>query len=266
MYQHKGVSTVGKTPSFSAILSSLNLSFHLDITNHNKLCALCMTLNNISNKMETDQQTEELEESVLGTVDYWEKCYKDEMKQFNRFGDPGEIWFGHDIVKRLLRWMNSSDVIKKDAEVVDLGCGNGMLLVELANEGFSNLTGLDYSENAILLCKKVTDKHKFHITFKVCDILNGLGSTYDIILDKGTYDAVSLSKDAKANRTKYIQNVNLGLRTNGVFIIVSCNWTENELIEHFKLNFTLIQTIPTPQFTFGGTVGNVVTICSFKKI
>lgn len=216
--------------------------------------------------MEFDEHTEEFEESVLGTVEHWEKCYEDEIKQFNRYGHPGEIWFGHDIVKRLIKWMKSSELIKKEAEIVDLGCGNGMLLVELANEGFTSLTGLDYSKNAISLCEKVALKYKLTITFLTCDILNGLGASYDIILDKGTYDAISLSKEAKPNRMKYIQNVHVGLRTEGIFIIVSCNWTEKELIEQFKLNFTLLETIPTPQFMFGGTVGNVVTICIFKKM
>jgi hypothetical protein len=29
------------------------------------------------------------------------------------------------------RWLCSSDLVKKDDRIIDLGCGNGMLLVEL---------------------------------------------------------------------------------------------------------------------------------------
>lgn len=216
--------------------------------------------------MDSDNQNEELNESELGRVEYWEKCYEDELNQFDRFGDAGEIWFGHDIVNRLKKWLNNSNLVKQEAKIVDLGCGNGMLLVELATEGFENLTGLDYSENAVTLCKKVAEKHKMNINFMKCDILDSLNSVYDVILDKGTYDAISLSKDSKANRTKYKQNVHCSLQVDGFFIIVSCNWTQDELVDFFKPNFSLMEIIPTPQFTFGGKVGNVVTICVFKKI
>lgn len=216
--------------------------------------------------MNTENNIEELNESELGRIDYWEKCYENELKDFQRYGDPGEIWFGDDIVKRLITWLENSNIVHKESKIVDLGCGNGMLLIELSSQGFSNLTGLDYSENAILLCKKVAEKYQSNIIFIRCDILVGLSSYYDIILDKGTYDAISLSTNAKDNRQKYAQNVHNGLCSEGVFVIVSCNWTENELEEHFKQWFTLFEIVPTPQFKFGGKVGNVVTICVFKKI
>lgn len=211
-------------------------------------------------------ETEELNESELGKIEYWEKCYEDELKQFDRYGDPGEIWFGNDIVKRLTNWIKTrSDLIRKDSNIADIGCGNGMLLVELGHVGFSKLTGLDYSTNAISLCQKVAKKYELNISFMKCDILDGLTCKYDILLDKGTYDAISLNTKAKDSRSKYIKNVHSSLSSDGVFIIVSCNWTENELIEQFKLQFSLLELIPTPQFSFGGKVGNVVTICVFKK-
>jgi hypothetical protein len=31
----------------------------------------------------------------------------------------------------LFRWLRSSDLVNQDDSVIDLGCGNGMLLVEL---------------------------------------------------------------------------------------------------------------------------------------
>lgn len=216
--------------------------------------------------MDPDNQSEELNESELGRIEYWEKCYKDELKQFERFGDAGEIWFGHDIVNRLKKWFKNTNHIKQEANIVDLGCGNGMLLIELATEGFKNLTGLDYSENAITLCKQVAEKHKMNINFIQCDILEVLNSEYDVILDKGTYDAISLSENAKVNRTKYKHNVHCSLHSDGFFIITSCNWTQSELVDFFKPHFCLLEVIPTPQFTFGGKVGNVVTICVFKKV
>jgi hypothetical protein len=37
----------------------------------------------------------------------------------------------------------------------------------LAEEGFLNLTGIDYSENAIKLAEKLSEKENFDIKYKV---------------------------------------------------------------------------------------------------
>ncbi|XP_072383097.1 EEF1A lysine methyltransferase 2 [Diabrotica undecimpunctata] len=208
---------------------------------------------------------DELEPSELGNQDYWENRYAQEIKNFSSHGDPGEVWFGEDTVDRVIRWMDKSDLIEKDSKLVDLGCGNGMLLVELANEGYKNLTGVDYSRNAVELSQQIANKQNLNIKYLTCDILEGLPENYYVIHDKGTYDAISLSENPKENRLKYIENVHRSLMDGGVFIITSCNWTQSELDEQFSEKFSRFAIIPTPQFQFGGKVGNVVTSCVFKK-
>jgi len=76
---------------------------------------------------------------------------------------------------------------------------------------------------------------------QVCDILNtesgGLCSDqkFDVCLDKGTYDAISLNlDDATGCQAKYINNVSCLLAPDGVFIICSCNWTKPELLAQFS--------------------------------
>jgi len=72
----------------------------------------------------------------------------------------------------------------------------------------------------------------------VVDLVEGedLDSQFDICLDKGTYDAVSLNPvlPQLESRNKYLRNVHRLLKDNGCFIISSCNWTTDELIEHFS--------------------------------
>ena len=93
-----------------------------------------------------------------------------------------------------------------------------------------------------------------------------MGVPYDVCFDKGTYDAISLDpEDSKTKRVKYIENVARLLKPNGLLVITSCNWTEKELPEHFKSHFNLKEQIPTPQFKFGGVVGNMVTSLIFTK-
>lgn len=128
---------------------------------------------------------------------------------------------------------------------------------------------MDYSQAAVDLAKKVAAeqekdfiqyevcKHNaylvslqndftfmcyFHLS-QTCDFLDDLSfapgkllkQKYDVILDKGTYDAISLNPDDSLSmRSKYISNLLEILQPNGVFIITSCNWTEEELKKQFS--------------------------------
>lgn len=90
---------------------------------------------------------------------------------------------------------------------------------------------------------------------------------FDVVHDKGTYDAISLNpENPKQCREKYIKNIWSILKLNGLLIITSCNWTQEELLEQFKEYFKLYEVIPTPQFKFGNKVGNVVTSIVMQKL
>lgn len=133
--------------------------------------------------------------------------------------------------------------------MIDLGCGNGHLLLELSNEGFKNLHGIDYSESAITLAESIAkDRDLEWIKYKAVDFLSDPEwfvndhEPFKVVLDKGTYDAISLHPDqvqAKKEgvdgpREKYVESVHRMIDSEGLFLITSCNWTKDELIENFK--------------------------------
>ncbi len=88
---------------------------------------------------------------------------------------------------------------------------------------------------------------------------------------------------------RYISTIHGCLRDKGIFAITSCNWTEQELISDFGKcksvtlqsvvrmwtsfylvcrtfsGFEVVEVLPTPQFTFGGIVGNMVTSIVFRR-
>nr|AEE63106.1 unknown [Dendroctonus ponderosae] len=205
---------------------------------------------------------EEMESSELGTLEYWQDRYKTEMRNFSSHGDTGEVWFGDDVVDRIINWIRSN--IPQSQSIVDVGCGNGHILMELAQLGYESLTGLDYSDEAIQLAKAIAGQQGLQIKYQVNNAVEGLGSIYDVVHDKGTYDAISLSENSKDACHKYISSVKSALKENGHFLITSCNWTHSELEEQFKAFFALHTNIPTTQFKFGGKIGSVVSICVFK--
>ncbi|XP_063836295.1 EEF1A lysine methyltransferase 2 [Ostrinia nubilalis] len=211
----------------------------------------------------------ELDSSELGTHSYWQKAYTKEIANFDDHGDTGDVWFGEDSADRVINWICDSG-IEKDTAIIDLGCGNGYTLTELAKEGFMNLLGVDYCVEAITLAEKVSKTEFPFIDYKLFDItktnVSSLGKKFGLVHDKGTYDAISLNPDnAKEHRQKYIQQVADMVTEQGLFVITSCNWTEEEIINHFSEKFNLKKVLPTPQFKFGGKVGSVVSSVVFVK-
>ncbi|CAH0388545.1 unnamed protein product [Bemisia tabaci] len=211
----------------------------------------------------------ELTPCELGTREYWENTYQLEMRNFSDHGDVGEVWFGEDSEMRIISWLSRNEEIPSDAPIIDLGCGNGMMLIELAREGYTNLTGVDYSQKAVDLAKAVVKAQDIEcIKLESCDILSDEfpSKQYIVVHDKGTYDAISLCPDnASAKRKKYMVNVSKILAPEGVFIITSCNWTAEELLDHFSEDFKMACVIPAPAFKFGGKTGSLVSSVVFKK-
>ena len=108
--------------------------------------------------------------SALGTQSYWNSTYQTEFENYNDHGDIGEGWFGNKSVKKMIEWIQNNQ-ISKDSFILDLGCGNGHLLISLYSLGFFNLTGIDYSDHAIMLSNAISKNKGYNIEFKVLDFL-----------------------------------------------------------------------------------------------
>jgi hypothetical protein len=147
------------------------------------------------------------------------------------------------------------------------------------------MTGVDYSSNSIALCRDIAKKREIEgIRWEVCDCLqpNPQLGLFDLVLDKGvslpkaveqadteqTYDAISLAsaeKETDAPRLKYGPSIASLLKPEGLFVITSCNWTEDELRQHFKDSLAYHSHIPRPKFAFGGQQGSTIATVIFKR-
>ncbi|XP_074502252.1 EEF1A lysine methyltransferase 2 [Sebastes fasciatus] len=207
--------------------------------------------------------------SKLGTKEYWEEAYQKELETFTDIGDVGEIWFGEESMSRVLRWMDRAE-IPENAAILDIGTGNGAFLVELAGHGYRNLTGIDYSAASVELARNVLQAEDLtDITVKEMDFLNCEGKLkgFDVCIDKGTFDAISLNPDnSKDGKKLYVQAVKDALKDKGFFAITSCNWTKEQLLDRFSEGFEFVQELPTPSFQFGGKTGNSTTALIFKRV
>ena len=58
---------------------------------------------------------------------------------------------------------------------------------------------------------------------------------FDVCVDKGTFDAISLNPENTSEvRTLYVQALRGALKEGGYFVLTSCNWTKEQLLQRFS--------------------------------
>lgn len=203
-----------------------------------------------------------------------------ELENFQDHGDEGEIWFGKAVERRVIDWLKINRPVSSDPKILDLGCGNGHFTLKLIEAGWKQVAALDYSEKAVELAKKLVGFNENDERIFQADILNteSLPSQFrchfDVIVDKGTFDAISLNPDfeglEKISKTRIIADTFKNtLKTlldtgNSFFIITSCNWTSLELGHIFGPDFEAVGEIEHTKFVFGGKSGQDVSTLIFK--
>ncbi|KAM0156830.1 hypothetical protein ACHAPG_005093 [Botrytis cinerea] len=196
---------------------------------------------------------------------------------------------GHFLV-RLREGEEDSDDDEAEAEEEEEN--EGRKNEDTGKKWVGRMMGVDYSERSIEFAKRIAkDKSEGveerteegnEIEFITWDImkedpspkvLNGKQAKgWDIVLDKGTFDAISLSEEVDANGKRifegYKEKVLALVRTGGVAVVTSCNWTEEELIEWFvgkgeeeqAERFEVLRKIEYRSFSFGGVKGQTKVV------
>ncbi|KAJ4961825.1 hypothetical protein NE237_021735 [Protea cynaroides] len=258
----------------------------------------------------------EVEPSMLGLQSYWDATYADELANFHEHGHAGEVWFGVEVMEIVASWTKNLciDVVQgcvrnlvdgvgsQSSEqgaydfsgwsVLDVGTGNGLLLRELAKQGFSDLTGIDYSEGAIGLARSLADRDGLtNMNFLVDDVLETkLEKQFQLVMDKGTLDAIGLHPDGPIKRMSYWDSVSRLVAPGGILVVTSCNSTKDELVQEVEnfnqrrltgsqnpeipkdqeacrdLTFRYINHVRSyPTFMFGGSEGSRVSTVAFLR-
>ena len=124
----------------------------------------------------------------------------------------------------------------KNKSVIDFGCGTGRHLFELMKRGYSNLTGIDFSENNIQKCKSITSnincrKYKKYHKY-----------SYGLCL----YDVVGSFSNEKEN-IQILKNLYYSLKSRGRAIISVMNM---ELTEKIAKKSNIIDIYENPHRLF----------------
>ena len=121
------------------------------------------------------------------------------------------LWY-QDSPSKSLSLINS--YVNKDASIIDVGCGTSLVVDNLLESNYKNLTLLDTSKKALEIVKQRIGKS--NVKYIRNDILNfNARAEYDLWHDRAVFHFLTSKKD----RDKYFEVLSTSLKKNGVAII-----------------------------------------------
>lgn len=235
----------------------------------------------------------------------WDYLYSTEITNHTLDpSDEGTIWFDDSSAEdKIFSFLDEQicencilgdGITRNNCSFLDLGTGNGHFLFSLRTWNGEDeeelgwggrMLGVDYSERSVEFAKRIAEDKGFDrgkgVGFKRWDlmsedpvgvVLEGHNEKgWDVVLDKGTFDAISLSeqKDSLGRRIceGYKEKVVPLVRIGGILLVTSCNWTEDELRSWFEGGeLQYMDTIKYKSFSFGGRKGQTISSICFRKL
>ena len=142
----------------------------------------------------------------------------------------------------------------KSDKILNLGCGNSRLGEDLSEEGYEDITNIDFSAKVISIMEEKC-KSKFpKMSFKVMDALNmkefQTGS-FNTIIDKGTLDSILCADNSVPNAQKMLAEVFRVLAPGGHYICITYGDPEHrkKFLETQQWANLSVDKIPKPSTT-----------------
>ena len=117
-----------------------------------------------------------------------------------------------------------SQYMTKSDKILNIGCGNSKLSEDLSEEGYEDITNIDFSTKVITIMEQ-TYKEKFpKMQFKVVDVLDMKdvqNGSFNTILDKGTLDCILCGDNSVPNAAKMMAEVFRVLAPGGHYMVIT---------------------------------------------
>ena len=197
--------------------------------------------------------------------EHWENIYAN--KQMNEVS-----WFQEvpETSLALIQKVTSA----KDAAIIDVGGGDGFLVDNLLELGYTNITVLDISENAINRAKARIGKLAEKVKWIVSDITEFVPTEkYDVWHDRAVFHFLTQGEDINSYKEL------VGSAISGYFILATfsdegpnkcsgleiCKYSELDLQKQFEEAFNVVDSFKENHNTPFGTTQNF-TFSVFQKI
>jgi len=165
-----------------------------------------------------------------GKADYWDERYSTRCD-----GDTFDWYQRWSALKPFLE-----PKLKLDSNILMVGCGNSTLSIDMYNNGYKNITNIDISGVVI---NQMAEKYPIMTWIKM-DVMKMStleGKTFDVVIDKGTLDAILCGDNSTANAEAMLREISRLLSRNGVFFEITYGLPENRMNHLNKsiLNWTI---------------------------
>ena len=121
--------------------------------------------------------------------------------------------------------------IKKDAVILNVGCGNSEFSEKMYDDGFKNNFNIDICQNVINYMKE-RNKNKEGLIYKEMDardMKDFQNETFDLVIDKSTIDALLCGNQAFINVALMTKEISRILKTGGIYFVISYGRPEYRL-------------------------------------
>ena len=147
-----------------------------------------------------------------GKIEYWEERY-------TRRSEPFDWYQVYEGVKDIItQYMTKTD------KILNVGCGNSRLSEEMYEDGYENITNIDYSSKVIGQMEEKCKTKYPKLVFKVMDVLDMKDFStgeYTTILDKGTLDSVLCGDNSVPCAAKMMSEIYRVLAPGGHYMCIS---------------------------------------------
>lgn len=148
----------------------------------------------------------------FGEDHYWEKKYQEKEEEYEWYQPWAAI---KSYVLPFLKGNQSQDIL-------NVGCGNSPMGVDMLNEGFNHIVNIDISNTVIEQMKKrYLEEKRCNWISMDCTQLEFKENTFDAVIEKGTIDALVCKKDQGSSIHKFLEESYRVLRDGGVFLSIS---------------------------------------------
>lgn len=197
---------------------------------------------------------------------HWEKVYATK--------ELSEVSWYQPVPETSLNFLKAAK-LSKNAKIVDIGGGDSFLVDHLLEEGFTDLTVVDISENALERAKKRLGEKAEAVKWMVADAAAlELDEPVDFWHDRAAFHFLTQKKDIE----NYLQALNHSIKKGGTVVIgtfsengpTKCSgieikqYTEQSMTELFDESFQKIKCLETTHQTPFNTIQEFV-FCSFRK-
>ncbi|GAB5366592.1 hypothetical protein AAMO2058_001156400 [Amorphochlora amoebiformis] len=161
------------------------------------------------------ERTEAGKRNIYHDPGYWDKRYEKTEGTFDWYTDYRSL-------KPYLE-----ELVDEDSRILNIGCGNSNLPRDLALDGYGDVTSIDISKLCINRMKKRSSEAKESSVQSLkwvqmdASRLSFSEYSFDLVIDKGTLDALVCSNDMLPTIRKIISEAWRVLRTGGCLVVIT---------------------------------------------